>query len=598
MDLSGIRNALSNTKRGFAVSWEAARRPMIIGIAGTIFNFTLPHLNGFINGQLTNAIISTARDGLISNGAYLLGAIALLMPFISNAAGIITERQERKQWLKLSEYWELKTIEQKANLDYAAWKSPRINDLENKHREGLNKLNGFTNRSFVMLGNIASIITGAVILSTNTWWVVPLLIIGSTPAILYETKFGRMEWGIWGSKAQTRRLFSYLLNRFSTAEYTAETRILGAIQYFKRKTKELAESFANDQFELNDKSFLPRIGVAAVSQVVIGAVMGYFLYLAFKGHISIGQFTFYLSSIAAMRNSLSGFFIYSSRHMSDNLYVSEFFEYMSAKPVIVSPENGNTIPADKTPAINLKKVSFAYPASPEKTILKNISLEIPAGSRLAIIGHNGAGKSTLLNLLFRFYDPDNGQIMLDGQDLMTYDLNNWWSHIGYIPQTYQFYRGTVAEAIALGDSSIPVDMERVKKAARMARAESFILKYERGYQQVLGEEFDGGVDLSGGEKQKLALARIFYKNPQIYILDEPTSSVDAQAEVEIFEELNALPKDRTVIFISHRFSTVRNADHIVVLDGGCIKEQGSHKELLKKGNLYATLFKQQAKAYK
>ncbi|MDP3696554.1 MAG: ATP-binding cassette domain-containing protein, partial [Candidatus Taylorbacteria bacterium] len=280
----------------------------------------------------------------------------------------------------------------------------------------------------------------------------------------------------------------------------------------------------------------------------------------------------------------------------DSFFVSDIFKLLDMKPVIKKSEKGIVLDSHKTFEIAFEHVTFVYPGT-KKAVLKDFSLKISPGEKIALVGVNGAGKTTFVKLLCRFYEPDEGKITIDGHDLREIDLESWYSQLGAIFQDYSRYHFIVKEAIALGRTGNISSLEKVKEAAKASEADTFIEEWEKKYEQMLGKEFTEGVEPSIGQWQKLALARTFYRDPLVLILDEPTSSIDAEAEAKIFEKLEALPKDRTVILISHRFSTVRQADKIGVVEDGQLKELGSHEDLLKLNGTYARLFTLQAKGY-
>jgi ATP-binding cassette subfamily B protein len=310
----------------------------------------------------------------------------------------------------------------------------------------------------------------------------------------------------------------------------------------------------------------------------------------------VGTLTFLIASIVEFRQTLSSFFEQIGRQYEDNLFVNDLFDFLDWKPVIVNAPDCIKLSEGKTPKIEFKNVSFAYPGT-TKMSLENISFTLNPGEKLALVGQNGAGKTTLIKLLCRFYDPTEGEILVDGTNLKNIDINDWHRILGVLFQEYGQYNFMVKESIGMGRTDDPLSLERVHDAAESSESESFIKEWKSGYDQMLGKEFTDGVEPSVGQWQKLALARTFYRNPKIYVFDEPTASIDAEAKAKIFEKLESLPKDRSVIIISHRFSTVRQAQVIVVLKDGQIEEQGTHGELLEKNALYARLFKLQAKGY-
>jgi len=288
---------------------------------------------------------------------------------------------------------------------------------------------------------------------------------------------------------------------------------------------------------------------------------------------------------------------YSSINMR-NKYLEKYFEFMNLQKKINSPPQVVPIPKQpRPPLIEFKNVSFRYPNT-SRYILRNFNLVINPGEKIAFVGENGAGKTTVIKLLLRFYDVSEGEVLINGVNIKNVDLNKWYALVGALFQDFIKYQFTFKENIYYGNKKENNNLELLKSAIKQSGADIFVKDLPDNYDQVVGKMFEGGIDLSGGQWQKLALARAFFKNAPILILDEPTSAIDAKAEYEIFERVQKLQKDKTVIIISHRFSTVRNADRILVLNGGKIIEEGNHTDLIKLSGLYAELFQLQAQGYK
>ncbi|HLC83974.1 MAG TPA: ATP-binding cassette domain-containing protein, partial [Bacteroidia bacterium] len=288
---------------------------------------------------------------------------------------------------------------------------------------------------------------------------------------------------------------------------------------------------------------------------------------------------------------------YSSMNMRSK-YIDQYFELLEyPNSIILSNKPVTFDEQPKPPIIEFKNVSFKYPDS-KRFILKNFNLTIGSGEKVALVGENGAGKSTLIKLILRFYDATEGEILINGTNIKEVDLKTWHQQIGALFQDFIKYQFTFKENIIYGDIAKRNDAVAIKEAIKKAGADSFLGNLPKGTDQIVGKTFEEGVDLSGGQWQKLALARAFFRDAPILILDEPTSAIDAKAEYEIFQKVGELQKDKTVIIISHRFSTVRNADRILVLEGGKIVEEGDHKELMEKKGLYEELFTLQAQGYK
>lgn len=317
--------------------------------------------------------------------------------------------------------------------------------------------------------------------------------------------------------------------------------------------------------------------------------------MAMSGAIKIGTFTFLFFLITGFQQNLSQFFRFLGQQSEDSHHIEDYFEFLNLENTIVQNTNGIKLNTD-SPVIRFENVSFKYPET-EKYVLKNINLEIHPGEKLAIVWVNGAGKSTLIKLLFRFYDPTEWRILINEIDLKDVDQNDWYGHLGALFQEFVNYRLPLREAVAVGNTTFEIDDERVKIALEQSQSSGFTALWKNGIYQQLGKEFTDWVEPSVGQWQKLALARVFYRWANVFVLDEPTSAIDAEAEANVFENLAKLPSDKTVIFVSHRFSTIRQANRICVLEDGKISELWTHEELISNDATYKRLFELQAKGY-
>jgi ATP-binding cassette subfamily B protein len=318
--------------------------------------------------------------------------------------------------------------------------------------------------------------------------------------------------------------------------------------------------------------------------------------LVFLGGISVGGFVFLTSSVGRFADPLQRIFQGLSRQYEHVLFAREIFVIFDTAPSIAMPLHPISVNASQPPEIVFEHVTFRYPNT-DRNVLSDINLRIPPGSLFALVGINGAGKTTLVKLLARFYDPTEGRILINGVDLRDIDLVSWYGVLAVLFQHFPIYQGfTAIDGIALGDVAREKDRGKVALAAREAGADVFIKEWKYAYDQMVGKQFTDGVDPSRGQEQRLALARMFYRNAKCLILDEPTAAVDAESEVHIFHTIEAM-KGETRILISHRFSTVRNANQICVLDNGIVRELGSYKDLMRARDEYARLLRLQAKGY-
>jgi ATP-binding cassette, subfamily B, bacterial len=323
----------------------------------------------------------------------------------------------------------------------------------------------------------------------------------------------------------------------------------------------------------------------------------YVIYRTVSGDLSWGSLQFLAGSILGASTSIQAIFATVSSIADQSLFLTDLVEFLKVEPRIVSKPDALPAPRPITDGIVFERVSFAYPGSP-RPVLDGLDLRISAGERVALVGENGQGKTTLVKLLTRLYDPTSGRILLDGNDLRDYRLEDLHREIGVIFQDFMRYELTARQNIAVGRIETRAGNSEIELAARKSLADAVICRLPNGYEQLLGRRFEGGLDLSGGEWQKLALARAYLRDAQLLVLDEPTAALDAPSEFEVFRRFAELTAGKMALLISHRFSTVRMADRIVVLSSGRISEQGSHRALLALGRRYAEMFELQASNYR
>jgi ATP-binding cassette subfamily B protein len=323
----------------------------------------------------------------------------------------------------------------------------------------------------------------------------------------------------------------------------------------------------------------------------------YIAWSTLSGRFSIGDLTFLAGSFLRLRSLLEGLLIGFSQVAGQALYLDDLFSFFEIEPEIVSPETPRPFPLPIRDGFAFEDVGFRYPGA-ERWAVRHLSFDLRGGEVLALVGENGAGKTTLVKLLARLYDPDEGRILLDGRDLREYDLGALRANIGVIFQDFVRYHLTAAENIAVGRIEARDDRARIVTAAERSLADEVIEKLPAGYDQIIGKRFRTGVDLSGGEWQKVAIARAYMRDAQVLILDEPTAALDARSEFEVFQRFKELSEGKTAVLISHRFSSVRMADRILVLADGKVESMGTHEELLARGGRYAELFELQAAGYR
>ncbi|MEK7159827.1 MAG: ABC transporter ATP-binding protein [Patescibacteria group bacterium] len=593
-----FREMLKNSKRLSLMIWKEKKGSVIALIFVFLIVSAAPFFQSGSRGLLINELVRIAGSGVVSSLLFAFVGMLIVATFVPSVLFTIQNYLSKAFWFFLEEKLETSVIQKRGQLDIALQEDPKQNDLLNKVCEdGTWRAQNFIDRQFYILQNVIEVIIASTIIIFSEWWMFLVILIGTLPELIVEVKYGRNVWGIHTSRAEIRRKFWELRGHFNLLSSLVELKLFQNTKYFFSIIKELFRNFQSEEKKNEKKKTIYQIIVLCFSQAVIAFSLVYFTWQVVDGNLLIGTLTFVLASVGDLRQSLSSLFSNLGRQYQDSLFVTDIFKLLDLKDIIKKPEKGLTLDPKNTPDIVFDRVTFSYPGT-SKEVLKNFSLKISPGEKVAIVGINGAGKTTLAKLLCRFYDPDKGRIMINGHDLKEIDLESWYHQLGAIFQDYARYHFIVKEAIAVGRTGVVSSVQKVKAAARASEADTFIEEWEKNYNQMLGVEYTGGIEPSIGQWQKLALARTFYRNSRILILDEPTSSIDAEAEAKIFEKLGQLPKDRTVILISHRFSTVRQADKIVVIEDGEVKEQGTHEKLLALRGTYANLFNLQARGYK
>src|SRR6266852_173307 len=423
-----------------------------------------------------------------------------------------------------------------------------------------------------------------------------IALVSPIPAFIADTRYGWRGYNIarWGSRLLRR--MNYLVTLVTTDSYAKEVKLFGLGPYFINRYRMIAKNYYSSQRSQVARRYMTGFALGNLSTIVTSLTYLYVALQAIIGRLTLGDLTLYTTAASQVQGSIQGILGGFSGMYEHNLYLNNLFELMETKSALPVPAKATKVPQPLRGEIHFENVTFAYPGA-EANALSNLTFTVRPGETLAIVGRNGAGKTTLFKLICRLYDPNEGRILIDGIDIRDFDPNELRAQIGAMFQDYVTYQATAAENIGLGNVPDINDRERIEVAGAQAGASELIGGLPDGYDTALGKWFDHGVNLSGGEWQKVALARAFMRDAKILLLDEPTSALDAQAEYDLFERLRSLTRGRTAVYISHRFSTVRRADRIVFLEHGRLVEEGTHAELMKLNGRYARLFRMQASAY-
>jgi len=485
-----------------------------------------------------------------------------------------------------------------SELDVQHLENPKTEDLINKAKDTMTwRIPDFLRQFSYIFGNFAAYVSAFILLLPYSIFIPFILTLVTIPRLIFRTRFGRIVWSIYGSETPQARRLWYLSWLLSHKASLLESKIFQSSEALLNRYKDLQDHL----YEENKKPVKEYMKILALPDFLEVGITFLFAVLrlpaVLSGEITVGDYTFFIALLSRLVDGASGMVIEFGEMYADNLYVDHYFDVLNLPKVIKEKENplvlGNY---DRPPRIEFVNVSFAYPGSDEMA-LKDVSFTVEPGENVALVGANGAGKTTAVKLLCRFYDVTKGKLLINGIDIRELNLNDWYKHIGSLFQEFIRYDLTVKENIMLGNTDIE-DREKMIMAAEKSGAADFINDLPKKYDQLLGRQFEGGKELSIGQWQKLAIARAFYEGAPLLILDEPTSAIDAETEYKIFKNINQLYKNKSLMFISHRFSTVRNADKILVLNKGKIIESGKHEELLAIKGKYARMFKKQAIGYK
>jgi ATP-binding cassette subfamily B protein len=594
--------ALRNTPEAFRLVWSASRLAALVGLSLTLIAAFLPAAQAWVGKLIIDAIVSAADQGMEAAAGLRFVLPYLALEFVLILVGSLVSQVrslfDRILQSQLTNHVNTLIFRQANRLDLQFFEDPIFYDtLQNARRQADSSALNIVNAILQMVQQVITLISLVVLLLRFSPWLAVIVFLAAFPSFLSQSQHAERAFRAVSRRAPEARLLNYLETLLTGNDTIKEIKLFGLGGPLLERYQKLFTQFYLEDRAIAEKRTWAGLGWGMVSNLVYYGSYAWIVLRTVAGLITLGDMTMFLAIFRQSQSSIRSLLDSLNRLYESNLYLDNLMTYLKLKPLLVTPVNGLTAPAPIRRGIEFRQVSFRYPGS-DVYVLRDINLHIHPGERIALVGLNGAGKTTLIKLLTRLYDPTEGQVLLDGVDLREYDLPSLHQRFGVIFQDYVRYQFTVRENIGFGQVDALDDLARIRDAAERGGASPIIEDMPNGYDTMLGRRWEKGRELSGGQWQKIALARAFMRKAEVLVLDEPTSALDAEAEYEVFRRFGDLVEGRIAVLISHRFSTVRMADRIVVLSAGKILELGSHAELIELDGAYARLFNLQAEGYR
>jgi ATP-binding cassette subfamily B protein len=589
--------ALRNLPRFFRLIWRASPAMATANALLRLLKSAVPLLVLYVGKEIIDSILLLI-DGQGTDTTYLWTMVGLEL-----ALAILSDLMNRGITLLDSLLGDLfanrtsvKLIEHAARLDLYQFEQAEFYDKLERARRQTTGRTVLMSQVLTQLQDIVTVLFLAGGLIAFNAWLILILIVAVIPSFLGETHFNQRTYSLTRSWTPERRELDYLRYIGASDQMAKEVKIFNLSGFITQRFADLSDRY----YHANRKIVIRRAawgsGLSAIGTLSYYGAYVFIITQAVGGIITLGTLTFLAGSFERMRNRLQGIMNRFSRITEGAMYLQDLFEFFEIEPTIASVPNSRLLPVPIQKGFVFENVSFKYPNSANWAI-RNLSFQLRPGEKLALVGENGAGKTTLVKLLARLYEPTEGRILIDGIDIREYDLQDLRNNTGIIFQDYIRFQLRAGENIAIGNINALEDSLAIESAAQKSLADTVVDTLPERYEQILGKRFAKGIDLSGGQWQKIALARAYMRDAQLLILDEPTAALDARAEHEVFQRFSELIEGKAAVIISHRFSTVRMADRILFLEHGQLLELGSHEELIEQDGKYAELFHLQAQGY-
>lgn len=590
-------HALKNVPPVLKILWRSGPPVVTWGLILRVIAGALPWGLARVAAWIVQGVEQVLRHEGLRPHFWSMVGLEVALAVLTAAIGRLIDYCDSLLADRYTHHVSIQVMRQAAQLDLTTYEDPVYYDrLERARVQATDRLAMIQQMGRLFLQVLTTLIFTSTLLYYSPWLVL-LLCLGVVPSFFGETHFAFLGYAKNFRQTPAKRQMDYLRQVGGSKEAAKELKLFNLSNYLTDRFAALSEQIYKENVDLSRRKLFWGGLLSMLGILGYYGSYAYVIWEAVHGLYSIGIFVFITAAIQQASTNLQQVFSTASGIADQALFLTDLIAFFDMKPTVRTKPNALPAPRPIQRGFEFRNVSFAYPGT-ERRVLKNFTFTISPGERIALIGENGQGKTTIVKLITRLYDPTEGQILLDGVDLREYDIDDLHKEMGVIFQDFMRYEMTAHENIAVGRVEIPHTQEEIEHAAQKSLAEGVVQKLAHGYEQMLGRRFEGGVDLSGGEWQKIALARAYLRDAQLLILDEPTAALDAKSELEVFERFAELTTGKMALLISHRFSTVRMADRIVVLEGGRLVEEGTHQQLIALGARYAAMFEMQAASYR
>jgi ATP-binding cassette subfamily B protein len=590
--------ALRNVPAVLKIVWDSGHSVVIFGLVARLFSALMPVVLLWITKLIIDNIVhAVSTHQAVPPRLWWLVAAEFTIAVLNSILVRTIDYSDALLADKYTRHVSIRVMNHAASLDLLAYEDPVFYDrLERARVQATDRL--------VMIQAVGRLVQQAITTITLSVsimffspWLMLLLIAGVVPAFLGESHFAFLGYAKNFRQTPIQRQLDYLRVLGGSKEAAKELKLFGLRNFLSERFTRLSNEIYEENTGLSRRKLVAGSLLSAIGTMGYYAAYVFVIWRTVAGALSIGTLTFLTGAILQASSNIQQIFSTLAAIGDQALFLTDLLEFFKMQPTIRSKPNALPAPRPIVRGVEFRNVSFRYPGN-SRLILDHINFHLRTGERLALIGENGQGKTTIVKLITRLYDPTDGQILLDGVDLREYDLEDLHRIMGVIFQDYMRYEMTARDNIAVGRVEEINNLEAIQAAAQKSVADQTIARLPQGYEQMLGRRFEQGVDISGGEWQKVALARAYLRDAQLLILDEPTAALDARSEFEVFHRFAELTAGKMALFISHRFSTVRSADRIIVLENGKIAEEGSHDQLASLRGRYAEMFEMQASSYR